>query len=141
MLSPHPFTRLLTFAGALVLALSAGCNTGPRCPVDGKVSYAGASVDVGGIAFIPTGEGGGPQSVTGRINGGKYMLDSHGGPLPGKYRVEITWRKKTGNKEPGEGGHPRIEFVPGIPAKYNTESELVVEVKPGHNTFDFILKE
>ena len=80
---------------------------------------------------------GGSQRATGHINGGKYRLDSQNGPEPGKYRVEITWRKKTGNKVPGEGGHPRDEIVPGIPAKYNTESELVVEVKPGRNTFHF----
>jgi len=140
MHSPHPFARLLAFAGAVVLVLSAGCSAGLRGSVDGKVSYAGQSVDQGGIAFIPV-EGGGGQSVTGHIFGGRYTLDSNAGPMPGKYRIEITWRKKTGNKVPGEGDHMRDEIVMGIPPKYNSESELVREVKPGHNTFDFDLKE
>lgn len=140
MHSPHPFTRLLAFGGAVVLAFSAGCSTGTRSSVDGKVSYAGQSVDVGGIAFIPMDNGGG-QSVTGHIVGGRYALDGHSGPMPGKYRIEITWRKKTGKKVPGEGEHPRDEIVMGIPPKYNSESELVREVNPGHNTLDFDLKE
>jgi hypothetical protein len=140
MHSPHPFKRLLAFTGTVVLALIAGCNTGPRCSVDGKVSYAGEAVDQGGIAFVPV-ENGGGQSVTGQIHGGRFTLDSRSGPMPGKYRIEIYWRKRTGNKVPGESAHPKDEIVWVIPPKYNTESELVREVKAGHNTLDFELKE
>ena len=32
------------------------------------------------------------------------------------------------------------EIVPGIPPKYNTESELIVDVVPGRNTLNFDLK-
>ncbi len=141
MFSPHPSARRLLFAGALVLGLIVGCGGGPRSAVAGKVTYAGEKVDQGGIVFLPAEEGSALLKATGQIHAGHYQFDRQSGPQPGKYRVEITWRKKTGNKVPGEGGHPRDELVPGIPAKFNTESQLFVDVKPGNNTFDFILTE
>ena len=136
MLSFRPRMPLLV----LVLAFSAGCNSGPRASVEGKVSYDGETVDKGGIAFIPVEKDAGTLRATGPIHDGRYHLDNQGGPTPGKYRVEIHWRKKTGKKVPGEGGQPRDEAVPGIPAKYNTESKLIVDVRPGRNTFDFALE-
>lgn len=140
MISPHLFKHLPALAGAVVLALSTGCGSGARCTLEGKVSYAGEPVDQGGVVFIPVPEESHPR-MSAPIIGGRYKLASQAGPEPGKHRIEITWRKKTGQKTPGEGGHPKDEIVQGIPTKYNAESELFVEVKPGHNTFDFILKE
>jgi hypothetical protein len=138
LMIPFPYlARRLSVAGALLLAFVVGCDAGPRSSVEGDVHYDGEKVNLGGIAFIPVDEG---ERAAGQIIDGHYLLDSHHGPNPGKHRVEIHWRKKTGNKVPGEGGHPRDEIVPGIPPKYNTESELIVEIKPGRNTFVFDLK-
>jgi hypothetical protein len=133
--------RVETWAwAALTLAFIVGCNLGPRAPVTGKVTYDGQQVDAGGIAFLPMAEGSDGVRATGLIQNGRYALDGASGPMPGKYRVEIFWHKKTGNKVRGEGGRPKDEVVEGLPAKYNAESELTVEVQAGRNTFDFDLK-
>jgi hypothetical protein len=127
----------------LSLALLAGCgdSDNPRAAVQGSISYDGQPVDEGGIVFIPVGGGPGGQAVraTGDIKDGKYELNRRQGPMPGKHRVEIYWRKKTGKKVPGEGGHPKDEVVQAIPSKYNTSSTLTRDVESGRNTFDFEL--
>lgn len=140
MLSSRQLARLQHVACAVVFAFVAGCSSGPRSSVEGNVNYDGELVDQGGIVFIPVVEDSGLVRATGPIQNGRYHLDNQRGPNPGKYRVEITWRKKTGNKVPGEGGNPRDEVVMPVPAKYNTESELTVDVQPGRNTFHFDLK-
>jgi len=139
MLFSQPLARRLTIAGALVIAFIGGCSAGPHASVGGKISYDGEKIDNGGIAFLPV-DAGDPVRATGKIVAGHYQIDSQPGPNPGKHRVEIHWRKKTGQKVPGEGGQPRDEIVEGIPPKYNSESELTVDVLPGSNTFNFDLK-
>ncbi len=140
MTSPTSLPRFLAVAAAVALALVAGCDTGPRSAVEGTVTYDGQPVDVGGIAFIPIGsDAEGRVRATGPIKDGHYELDSRKGPLPGNYRVEITWQKKTGKKVTIEFGHKKDETVQVIPDKYNTKSELTVEIKPGRNTLPFDL--
>ena len=142
MISPQYLPRFL--AVAVVLALIAGCGGGPnaRCAVHGSVSYDGQPVDNGGIAFLPEGESEDDTRIraTGKIYDGRYEFDTQHGPPPGRYRVQIYWKKKTGQKVVGEGGVQKNEIEQGIPPKYNTESELIVEVKPGRNTLDFNLE-
>ena len=106
------------------------------------LSHPGQPVDQGGIAFIPEGEDTGEKRfrATGEIKDGQYDLDGHHGPNAGKYRVQITWHKKTGKQVAGERGHKRDQTQQVIPAKYNTQSELSVEIQPGRNTRDFDLK-
>jgi hypothetical protein len=136
---PH---RYLVVAAAVMLALAVGCDSGSRSGVKGSVNYDSQSVDKGGIAFIPEGDANDKPRVraTGQIRDGKYELDGQHGPNPGKYRVEITWHKKTGQKVPGEGGVLKDETQQVLPAKYNTESKTTVDVLPGRNTFDFNLE-
>lgn len=127
---------------ALFLALAGlmGCSGGSgRATVQGKVNYDGNPVDNGGIVFIPL--GGGDNKATGQIVDGKYALDATRGPFPGKHKVEIIWTKKTGKliPTPGDPGNKTEETKQVIPAKYNTKSELTVDVTPGRNTFDFEL--
>ncbi len=140
MLSFRYLARLLFLA--LAAGALAGCSSGSgHCAVQGKVSYGGEPVDAGGIAFIPEGDGDGQVRATGDILDGHYDLDSNHGPLPGKYRVEIYWHKKTGRQIANRSGTAFREVTEqAIPAMYNENSALTVEVKPGHNTFDFDLK-
>src|SRR5262249_49482702 len=108
-------------AVAVVLALVAGCgSSSARSTVEGSVKYDGQPVDQGGIVFIPEGQDAAADLVkaTGIIEDGRYQFDSHRGPKPGKYRVEITWQKKTGEKVAGESGHLREKTQQVIPAKY-----------------------
>jgi hypothetical protein len=119
-----------------------GCSSShARSRVQGTVSYDGQDVDRGGIAFIPEGDEADQPRVraTTEIVDGKYQLDSQRGPYPGKYRVQIYWLKKTGKKVPGEKGHLMDETVQALPAKYNSSSQLTVDVQRGANTLDFAL--
>jgi hypothetical protein len=136
--------RLCAVATIAVFALMVGCSgSGSRSPVQGSVSYDGQPVDDGGVAFLPEGDGPSAEErvrATGMIADGRYDFDARRGPFPGKYRVQIYWQKKTGKRVPGEGGVMKDETQQAIPAKYNTSTELVVEVRPGRNTLDFDLK-
>jgi hypothetical protein len=144
MNSPNYLPRYLAVTVAAALAVIAGCGSGAtsRSPIKGSVRYDGQPVDQGGIAFIPEGADTGEKRfrATGEIKDGQYELDSRHGPNTGKYRVEITWHKKTGKQVAGERGHKRDQTQQVIPAKYNTQSELVIEIERGHNTRDFDLK-
>jgi len=128
------------FLAAAILAL-AGCGPDSgRAAVQGKVSYGGEPVDFGGIAFVPEGGGDAQARATGDILDGHYHLDSSHGPNPGKYRVQIYWQKKTGRKITSRSGTASREVTQQvIPAHYNENSELTVDLQPGRNTFDFDL--
>ena len=61
--------------------------------------------------------------------------------MPGKYKVEITWTKKTGKKvpAPGDPGNQIDETVQVIPQEYNKHTTLTAEVKAERNKIDFTL--
>lgn len=141
MILMRPWPWFPVVAAVATFVLVPGCSSGPRSSVEGAVSYDGQEVDQGGIAFIPEGdESNQPRvRVTTEIVDGKYHLDSRRGPYPGKYRVQVYWLKKTGQKIPGERGHLKDETVQVLPPKYNDESELTAEVQSGANTLDFTL--
>jgi hypothetical protein len=127
----------------LSLCLAAGCDgTGGRVPVAGTVTFDGQPVDGGAIAFLPEGEGDGDRPKPGtRIDEGRYAILARKGPVPGVYRVQIHWAKKTGKKVPFDSPPVLIdETRQVIPEKYNTQSTLRVEVHSGSNAFDFDLK-
>jgi hypothetical protein len=137
--------RLLVVAVAALTLV--GCSSdSDRSHVQGTVRYNGEPVDDGGIAFVPEGEGASQEGAsqvraTGEIRDGRYDLDSKRGPYPGKYRVEIYWNKKTGRQIANRSRTAfRDERKQVIPAKYNTNTELKVDVKPGRDTHDFDLK-
>jgi len=118
---------------ALTLLLAAGCGTsGPaRYPVSGTVTFNGQAVPQGQIVFMPS-DGSAPPDA-GSIVGGKYSLRVSAG----KKRVEITADRETGKVDPVMGAAPRESY---IPARYNSESTLNVEVTPaGPNQFPFDL--
>jgi hypothetical protein len=140
MVSLPYLSRLLLLAVA-ALALVGCSSDSDRSRVQGAVRYNGEPVDDGGIAFIPEGQGESQVRTTGAIQDGRYDLDSTRGPYPGKYRVEIYWRKKTGDKIFNRDRTASRDVTKeGIPAKYNTNTELEVVIKPGRNTKDFDLK-
>jgi len=62
-------------------------------------------------------------------------------PAGGTSRVEIRWDRKTGKKSPGVPPAPPDTMIEeteeAVPARYNTQSELTAEVKPGQNAFNF----
>lgn len=122
--------------------LLAGCSKGysgdGRFPLSGKVTVDGQPVDFGSISFLPL-EG---QRVSGGlITDGTYTVPDEQGANAGKYRIEIRWNKPTGKMVMDPVGEVMVEERrEGVPAKYNTDSELTVEVSPKQTTFDFDLK-
>src|SRR5579884_2284863 len=94
---------------ALLLLAGCGLGNGGRVPVRGKVTLYGEPVDGGVIVFLPaTGAKVGGSPTGGPIENGSYSLAGRQGPLPGHYRVEIRWPKKTGRQIPVPGDAPNM---------------------------------
>ncbi|MGL4464442.1 MAG: hypothetical protein ACRC1K_20000 [Planctomycetia bacterium] len=111
---------VLTLAATAAFT-AAGCGSGgpPLGRVYGKVTLDGQPLPGADVAFIPP-KGAIAFAETG--SDGTYTLQyvNRSGALVGPAKVSVN-----GNN---------------IPKKYNTETELNVEVKSGSNTFDFDLK-
>jgi len=119
----------------LPLALS-GCGDA-RPSVTGKVTLDGSPLPDAIISFMPESEEGAPSF--GRTDGqGNYTLQESqeaGGAAVGKYTVRIT-TYRDGQPEVD----PPIPRVPEkVPPRYNLDTELTEEVKPGENVFNFPL--
>jgi hypothetical protein len=156
------FGLLVVFAGLGLVTL--GCG-GPdyegeeRAAVSGSVTLDGNAVTYGVITFSPAGEG---RTASGPIQDGKYAIDELNGPNLGPYKVQILGYEKAPEgigADGGEGseeepvigeegaGEDEEEQVEGsddvgdqiVPPKYNTATELEVEITSGENTHDFPL--
>ena len=141
-MKPLPTLSRFLLAVAVLALVGLGCSSdSDRSNVKGAVSYNGEPVDDGGIGFLPEDGSAAQFRATGEIVDGHYDLDSKRGPVPGKYRVEIYWNKKTGRTITGKSGATRDERQQALPAKFNTSTQLKAEIKPGTNTLDFDLKD
>lgn len=131
----------ITFtAGGLVIALLAlGCGDSGRAPVSGTVMLDGKPLPEGSISFFPTDGNRGP-SAGGVIQDGAFEIDARDGPILGKNRVEIRSNTRTGRKivDP-RMPTMQLDEILAIPKRYNSDSELVREVQPGHNELNFEL--
>lgn len=132
--SPASGRRYLT--GALLLCgLSAlvGCggSTYAVAPVKGQVTLDGKPMPQTSVMFMPDS---GRPAVAITDEQGNYQLaytrDSIGAP-PGVYRVEISTAALLSFPKPSDEK---------FPAKYNTDSELIIEVKNQENLIDFNLE-
>jgi hypothetical protein len=114
----------------------AGCAE-PKPVVKGQVTLDGWPVDSGVIQFFPD-DLKGPSGKPGMIHDGTYLVPD----VPvGKMRVVINAAKVVGKEKAADlPNSPMIDkFVETVPAKYNTQSTLVREIKPGVNEIDFEL--
>lgn len=117
----------------LALVLFAGCGGSEekRFTVTGNVSYAGKPVETGSISFVPADPALSPDGAP--IENGAYTCAVR----PGKMKVQITGSKRV---KPKKGDDPNLELYEDyIPAKFNLESALEVEVST-NMTKDFDLK-
>jgi hypothetical protein len=130
------------FAVALaVVSLGCGEQAPPPRPVseaEGAVTYDGEPVPSGIISFVPLDGGTGTGAA---VIKGRYRVEPDAKLTPGKYRVEIRWGKPTGEKikDASYGQSPDV-IAEGLPAKYNSESTLTIDVKAGPNSIDFHLE-
>jgi hypothetical protein len=127
---------MLGLIPALII-VATGCNKGePRGDIVGEVQFDGKPVETGMISFESTQSAGPPRNVP--IENGKYRIDGKGALTPGAYHVRITAanRSKMDSKK-ADNPNAQEEFIPLLPAPWNTQSQLTVDVKPGKNTFHF----
>jgi hypothetical protein len=120
----------------VLFAFAVGCNKSDgRVTVKGNVTFDGTPLDMGAVTFFPKGSG---VSSGGSIEKGLYTSDL----MPGSYIVQITANRETGKMLPVPPGEPPIkEYEQYIPAKYNTKSELTIEVdKKSKQEFNFTLE-
>lgn len=128
----------------LVLAAAAmGCSRGPRrFALEGRVTVDGGPLESGAMAWIPTAQTGGP-TCGGLITGGRFSIPAAEGAREGEYRVEITATRQSEQADSiGLDGQTKaFAFIQFLPARYNSESELVATVKSsGKNVYAFDLK-
>ena len=149
---PPVLIQWITLTACLVcLAILAGCGSPEpeRAVISGQVSYQGKPVEFGDIVFVPSGETAKEWEgfyCQGSIKEGRYTIDEHG-PVVGLNRVEIHGYRRTGKKMLDIAGTDLSKtakivdaLVPYIPPRFNTSSELTVEILPGENVgidFDF----
>jgi hypothetical protein len=129
------------WCGISVAAALSGCggknyDGEQRYPLSGKVAVDGQPVGRGLISFLPQDKEG--KLAGGPIIDGAYAIPEEKGATAGKYRVEIHWNKPTGRKIKYEGDSEMDETVEGLPARYNKESELTIEVGQEQKAIDFL---
>lgn len=149
LLAAGSLLALLAVGGLLVTWF--GPAAGPRGPqrasLQGEVTFDGKPLESGVIVLVPTGGTQGP-TAGGTLADGKFHITAAAGPVIGRYRVEIKATRKTDRAAAGPAGggadpfarkgavEPTEQF---IPSRYNTASELEVDIKPGRNRMTFDL--
>jgi hypothetical protein len=129
----------------LVVAASvlAGCsNEPPYGDVFGKVTLDGKPISEGAIRFVPI--DGKTSSAGALIKDGEYRQKVR----INKVRVEISSpnlavrAQRSPTSKPGELVESDVEATPTdlIPARYNVNSDLELDLNPGDNPQDFDLK-
>jgi len=139
-----PRRAALAVGVASWVACLSGCESGddiPRVEVTGEVTLVEQPLDDAVILLSPIGAG---QSAGGKVQAGTFRIERDRGPSPGRYRVEITAYQPTGKRVPVDPSTPN-ELVDVtkqiIPARYNEQSELEVELSAdGENHFPFHLE-
>ncbi|HZZ28246.1 MAG TPA: hypothetical protein VFE46_09625 [Pirellulales bacterium] len=132
--------RSFPFACALLVTASAccGCNRGPATgDVNGQVTLDGKPVVIGSV--IVTAIDGKTPSAGAGIQNGQYELKH---VVVNKYQVAISAPKvfEPGHIPPGVDTSGGIVPPETVPAKYNLESVLTLDVQEGSNQHDFKLE-
>lgn len=132
-----PRRRFACLLATLAL-IAAGCSDqgAALAPVEGRVTLDGRPVARAALVFAPVGGQGGPAyAVT--DDDGRYKL-AYTHERQGAVVGECLVRIKTGflSIEDEERGRKAVET---IPAKYNLQSELKVDVQPDGGPYDFEL--
>jgi hypothetical protein len=127
---------LLRFGLSTVVSLAfAGCGSESSVvPVSGKVTLDGKALPKAHVSFQPRATAGNQDAGTGSYSvtddEGSYVLrltdSDKPGAVVGTHRVEINLMSGGGDRDPKT--MPRVKT---LPLKYNRQSELQFEVKPG----------
>ncbi|WP_013628228.1 carboxypeptidase-like regulatory domain-containing protein [Rubinisphaera brasiliensis] len=138
--------QLFSLTAAVCLTFS-GCSSSDQPElgqVNGVVTFDGAPLVGAVVTFMPT--SGRPASGTTDENGSyvlTYIRDTEGTKV-GTNKVSISMGEGAENEMELEGDDADQsqlkDRLAAIPEKYNTKTELVAQVEPGENTFDFHLE-
>lgn len=134
MRSVKRVSSVVVLLAAMSLVVGCGGGNGDMQPVTGTVTFDGQPIESGRILFRETG---GPQrAFSAEITNGKYATETSTGAM----RVEVIASRlvpgKFDESNPGEKV-PMGEMY--IPEKYNSRSELTIDIQPGENTVNFDL--
>ena len=131
-----------TFCWQAVFLLLCGCGGGgpQKFSISGHVTYDGQPVTNGSVSLTPvdtsTGKGVGTDLIDGH-----YEFEREHGPVQGKYVVRIEAQRPSGKKIPSEDGSPPLDqLIQYIPAAYNVQSNLEVEITADRDDLDFQLE-
>ena len=142
----HLFTGVWSmWALSLAVIVVVGCggppaDVPPLGEVTGRVTLDGKPLANAAVVFSPADK---RDSMGTTDENGEYTLlfARQLGATIGKHTVRITKGAGGPAGEHAEGEQKdAAEPAEAIPAKYNTESTLTADVKPGSNTFDFNLE-
>ena len=127
--------------GLIVISSIAGCSDN-SCLLSGQATFDGSPIPDGNIRLNPVGDTPGSGGAA-KIVDGAYEIPVDAGMLAGKHEVLISATRSTGRQIRAENmsGGPATteEIVQYIPERYNTNTELVVDLEPGENTENFNL--
>ncbi len=133
-----------TILGLLLLVVFAclpvGCGGDGRLGVSGTVEFGGKPLEDGTIQFLSEDMSKGGAAAGGVIKGGSYSFKADQGLPPGKYKVQISsGDPKNMVREEGPPGESsgRPVAKERLPAEYNSNSKIIVEVGPGKTVHNF----
>lgn len=125
--------------GCALLALfiaTIGCSDQDNGQVTGMVRIDGAPVEKGTITFIPAdGKG---QTAGGEIKAGKYSVRVGVGKM--KVSISMPVEDKRKKLYPTADSPEMWMYREGLPARYNEQTELELDVKSGTNQKDWDLQ-
>ncbi len=126
----------------LIAVCCTGCGDSgpPRFSLSGQVTYDGQPVTNGSIAFEPTDASLG-KSASADLIDGRYDIPRNLGPIVGTYTVWIEAERPSGKKIRSEDGSGTIDqLAQYIPAAYNEDTTLQVEITDDRDDLDFSLE-
>ena len=135
-----PCGRAAEWATLLLACLVSLASCGPSAgaAVTGQVTLDGSPLDDATITFVPL-AGGQRQAAWATIRGGRFVIPASNGLGTGQFRVEIRALRSGGDKT-HQNDPTLVSAKEVVPSKYNSHSELIVDIKPGENSANFVLK-
>lgn len=121
----------------VVAAFLTSCSDGGFAEVRGMVRFEGQPVENGSVLFVSA-DANSASEWGGPIKNGQYSAKVP----PGTMKVKVSWLKPTGTKRKAYDGpnSPEIfDMEEALPAKYNSQTELKLEVTRGTNKKDWEL--
>ena len=134
-MSRRKWRSWLCAACVAVLFAGDGCSGDglPRQPVSGFVTLDGQPLASGAITFYPKllKDPDNPVAAGAMIDRGYFSIPRGEGLVPGRYDVTINSAATRGKRRQNrrEPGNDRAVEKERIPAKYNSKSQMAIEIK------------